>query len=67
MATTIQRTDYTKNGYGKKILLDLINSPMEKSRAYYNNIFRAVNQVLRAIFCIFFIFYINTRIICAII
>ena len=37
MTTTIQRTDYTKNGYGKKILLDLINSPMEKSRAYYNN------------------------------
>ena len=37
MVTSFQRTDYTKAGYGKAILSDLINSDISKSRSYYNN------------------------------
>ena len=60
MTTTIQRTDYTKNGYGKKILLDLINSPMEKSRAYYNNMhnYSFIITIVECIKC-FLSFYAN--------
>ena len=35
--SNFQRVDYTKAGYGKAILSDLINSDISKSRSYYNN------------------------------